>query len=199
MLHLARPRMVAHGIAAAGLASAALMALALTGCGSGNAINTGPFGNGSDPSSVCGPSAPGGVVTDGMVGLVNSGHSVAVVERVTLHDPRHLVIVGAWVVPINNTQYYGVFQGWPQGRAPRGVKWSQAVRAAGARVPPARGRHSADLVVVLKLIGAKGTARNIDVFYRESGQQYHLQYNSSIGLTRAPTCNLKVPAPTRAG
>lgn len=131
--------------------------------------------------------------------LYNSGHAVAVVERVALNEPHHLAIEEAWIVPIHNSATFGAFQGWPQDHVPPGVKWSQRVKATGARVPPARHGRSADLVVVLKLTGRKGTARNIDVFYRESGQQYHFRYNTSVGLTQDPTCNFNVPAPARAG
>jgi hypothetical protein len=114
------------------------------------------------------------------------------------HEPRHLAIRAAWIIQIRNAASFGAFQGWPQEHIPPGVKWSQRVEAAGARVPPSRHGRSADLVVVLRLTGRKGAARNIDVFYRESGQQYHFRYNTAIGLTQAPACNFNVPAPPQA-
>jgi hypothetical protein len=180
--------MMAHGNRTrVALASAVLAALGVTGCSSGNAINTGPFGNGYTPGSVCGPASAGGFATEG-VDLHNGGHAVATVQKVSLHDSHHLAIEAAWLVAIHNTPQFGAFQGWPREHIPPGVKWSQRVKAAGARVPPAHGGSTMDLVVVLKLSARQGTARNIDVFYKEAGQQYHFRYNTSVELVRAPTC-----------
>jgi hypothetical protein len=170
------------------LVSAALAALPLAGCSSGNAINTGPFGNGDSPGSNCGVVSPGGVATYGVEELINSGKATAVVERVSLTDPHHLVIKAAWVVPLDGTNSYGAQTGWPPGQLLPGVEWSRRQRAAGARVPPAHGLHSANLVMVLKPVGRKGTARAVDVYYRESGQQYHLRYNTSVELKVAKSC-----------
>lgn len=181
--------MMTHDIRArVALASAALAALTMAGCSSGNPINTGPFGNGYSPGSICGPASPGGFVTDGMEDLDNKGSSVAVVEKVALHDAQNLVIEAAWVVPNYNVPDFGFFQGFPRRHLPHGSKWSQRVKAIGARVPPAPGSHTRNLVLVLKLTGKKGTAKNVDVFYKEAGQQYHLRYKFSIEVVQAPTC-----------
>jgi hypothetical protein len=167
-------------------ALAALVAISLTGCSSGNAINTGPLGNGSSPGSACIPASSGGLISDGLQALRNSGSGTAVVQKVHLTNPHHLIIKVAWIVPIHGTNFYGFLSGTPGGKgALPGVEWSQRVRAPGARIPPAHDHHAANLVLVLKMTGRKGTAKAVDVFYRESGQQYHLRYNTSVEVVQA--------------
>src|SRR5438477_7714487 len=64
--------MRATGITArVALGCAALAALGVAGCSSAHAINTGPFGNGYSPGSICGVVSPGGVATYGVEELRN--------------------------------------------------------------------------------------------------------------------------------
>jgi hypothetical protein len=170
------------------LVSAALAALGLAGCSSAHAINTGPFGDGYSPGANCGVVSPGGVASYGVEELRNIGADTAVVERVSLTDPHHLIIKAAWVVPLNGPNAYGFQRGWPPKVLDPGVEWSRRQRAVGARVPRAHGQHSANLVLVLKPVGRDGRARAVDVFYRESGQHYHLRYNTSVELKVAKSC-----------
>ena len=59
----------------------------------------------------------------------------------------------------------------------QGVQWPKRQRAGGALLPPSpRPAHDVyNLVLVLKPAGNSGTARAIDIWYRESGQQYHMR------------------------
>jgi hypothetical protein len=173
--------MLTSGRISAARIGAALAVTGLAACSSGNAINTGPFGNGDSDASICGwVHGHGGVATFGGDELHNRGKSTAVVERVTLTNAKNLVIVRAWVVPVNGPDLMGGGGGWPGRQRMPGVFWSRRARAAGAHVPPAHGQHTADLVLLLKPTARKGTSTDIDVYYREAGQEYHLRYNTAL-------------------
>jgi hypothetical protein len=173
----------------AALAGAALAVASLTACSSGHAVNTGPLGDGYSHGAICGwVKGANGVATYGVEELRNAGKSTAVVERVALTSPKNLIIVRAWVIPVNGPDLLGSYQGWPTTHLDSSVKWPQRVNAAGARIPPAHGQHSATLVLLLKPTAHKGTATANDVYYRESGQQYHLRFNTSVEFRTTNSC-----------
>jgi hypothetical protein len=159
----------------------------LAACSSTNAVNTGPFGGGGEPGSLCVPVGRGGVLSYGLDAFSNTG-STATIERVALTDPHRLHIVAAYVVPVTGHTLYGVLSGYPPDRnLPPGVHWARRQRASGAVIPHSHGTQY-NLVLVLKPAGAKGTARSVDVFYRAAGQDYHLQTATRIKVLAGRAC-----------
>jgi hypothetical protein len=159
----------------------------LAACSSANAVNTGPFGGGGDPGSLCVPVGRNGVLSYGLDAFTNSG-GTATIERVALTDPHGLRIVAAYVVPVTGNTLYGVLSGYPPARGlPPGVLWDRRQRANGAVIPRSRGTQY-NLVLVLKPAATKGTARSVDVFYRAAGQEYHLRTTTRIEVLAGPAC-----------
>jgi hypothetical protein len=160
----------------------------LTGCSSGPAVNTGPFGNGGSPGEECIGVPRGMVLSYGFEGFRNSGPA-ATIEKVDLANSHGLQVLGAYVVPITGTALYGVWFGYPPTvHIPRGVQWSQRQRADGARIPHSQGQDADNLLLVIKPTAKVGSARGVDVFYRASGQQYHLRTATRLRVKVAARC-----------
>jgi hypothetical protein len=158
-----------------------------TACSSANAVNTGPFGGGGEPGSLCVPVGRGGVLSYGFDAFSNTGRT-ATIERVALTDPHGLRMLAAYVVPITGHTLYGVLTGYPPARGlPADVHWDRRQPANGAVIPHSRGTQY-NLVLVLKPAGTKGTARSVDVFYRAAGQEYHLQTTTRIEVLAGRAC-----------
>jgi hypothetical protein len=166
-----------------------LAGVLLAGCASGVAVNTGPFGNGGSQGEECVPLPRGGVLSYGFDEFRNSSASAAVIEKVSLADPHGLRILAAYVVPITGHTLYGVLTGFPpEAHLPLGVQWSQRQRADGATIPHSLGHRVTNLILVLKPVTKIGSARGIDVYYRVSGQQYHLRTATRIVVRVGSTC-----------
>ena len=161
----------------------------IAACSGANAINTGPFSPGGpsgDRNEVCAPVRPGGVLTYALDSFTNHSRDPATIERVALTDPHNLQVLAGYAVPMTGTYGYGVLDGAPRAlHLPAGVHWAQRQRVDGAVIPPGA---QTILVLVLKPVGTKGTARSIDMFYRSAGQQYHLQTITSIEVLVAKAC-----------
>ncbi len=140
------------------------------------AVNTGPLGNGGTAGGICVPLAHGQVESWGITYLGNTGSSDAVIKKVDLVNARNARIVASYVVPITGNNEYGSWFGYPPARhlAP-GVHWPAHQRVPGASVAPAHGPDHADLVTVIQPTGPLAEVQAIDVFYQESGTNYHLQ------------------------
>jgi hypothetical protein len=160
----------------------------IAACSGANAINTGPFSGGGangDKNALCTTVAPGGLLSYGLDSFANSGDT-ATIERIALTGPHNLQLLAAYAVPLTGDDLYGVLGGAPPARhLPAGVEWARRQRADGAVLP---GGAQTNLVLVLKPVGAKGTARSVDVFYRSAGQQYHFRTNTSIEVLVANSC-----------
>jgi hypothetical protein len=177
----------AHGARAVLRRRDARRLVLLVACSSTNAINTGPFGGGGDPGSLCVPVGHGGVLSYGLDAFTNTG-GTATIERVALTNPHDLHMLAAYVVPVTGTMMYGDLSGYPPARGlPPGVHWNRRQRANGAIIPHSRGTQY-NLVLILKPAGTKGTAWAIDVFYRAAGQEYHLQTTTRIEVLAGPAC-----------
>ncbi len=171
-------------LAGAWLAVGLLAGALLAGCDSGNAVNTGPFGNGGVWGEECVPVPRGAVLSYGGDEFRNSGGAIATISKVALANPRGIRMLAAYVVPVTGHFLYGVWPGYPPtAHMQAGVRWSQRQQADGATVPPSRDGHDVtNLVLVLKPTAKTGWARGIDVWYRESGQHYHLRTATRIRL-----------------
>jgi hypothetical protein len=141
------------------------------------AVNTGPLGDGGTAGGICVPLAPGQVESWGITYLGNTGGSDAVIEKVALVKARNARLVASYVVPITGNNEYGSYFGYPPARhLEPGVDWRAHQRVPGASVAPARGLDHADLVTVIQPTGGPlAEVQAIDVFYRESGTNYHMQ------------------------
>jgi hypothetical protein len=137
-------------------------------------MNTGPLGDGGTPGGICVPIARGQVESWGVTYLGNTGSSDAVIEEVALVNARHARLVASYVVPITGNNEYGSLFGYPPARhLEPGVDWRAHQRVPGASVGP----DHADLVTVIQPTGPGPLAevQAIDVFYQESGTNYHMQ------------------------
>lgn len=177
------PGSASRRLAGACLCAGLLAGGLLAGCASGNAVNTGPFGNGGVWGEECVPVPRGGVLSYGGDEFRNGGAATATVSKVALADPRGMRMLAAYVVPVTGHELYGVRPGYPPAaHLPRGVGWSRRQQASGATIPRSRGHDVTNLVLVLTPTAKVGWARGIDVYYRESGQQYHLRTATRIRL-----------------
>jgi hypothetical protein len=153
-------------------------------------VNTGPFGNGGIYGQECAFVPPGSVLSYGFDEFRNVGGATATIDKVTLADSHGIRMLAAYVVPVTGHELYGVLFGYPpDAHLPQGVQWSRRQPTNGATIPPSRGRHDVtNLVLVLKPTATTGSARGISVFYRESGQRYHLLTATRIRLKTASKC-----------
>ena len=169
-------------------AIAAAGCVLLAGC-VGNAVNTGPFGNGGSPSGECVSLPMGGVLSYGFEEFRNRGQSTAVISKIALDDAHGIRMLAAYIIPITGYDLYGVRDGYPPVRPlPPGVQWARRQAADGARIPPlprSKSNIVNNILLVLRRTAAKGTARGVDVHYIEAGQRYYLRTNSTITLTRS--------------
>jgi len=164
----------------------------LAGCSGGNAantVNTGPFGNGGTPGTECVRLSPGNVLSYGFEEFSNNGTSQAVINKVALADAHGLRVLAAYVVPITGHILYGVLQGYPPARhLDAGVQWAERQKANGARIPPSHGHDVNNLVLVLQPTVKLGSARGIEVFYSEAGQQYDLRTATRVVISVSAPC-----------
>jgi hypothetical protein len=145
------------------------------------AAAAGPLGERGSQGTLCSPVAKGQVLSDGFDPLMNSGKAPATIEAVSLADPRHLVLLTAYVVPITGGFLYGVHAGFPP--APEldpGVLWSKRQLAVGAIIPHSGTNHLANLLLVVKPTASTGTAAGVLIAYRVAGQLY--QFQSQVKL-----------------
>jgi hypothetical protein len=180
-----RIAVVSAGVLAVGLISFFAVSAAYP------SMNTGPLGNGGTPGGICAPLASGQPLSWGITYLGNTGGSDAVITKVDLVNPRNARLVASYVVPITGTNEYGSMAGYPPPQhLPPGVDWGAHQRVPGARVPPAQGRDHADLVTVIQPTGPGPLAevQAIDVFYQESGTNYHMQTHYRFVLLVGTTC-----------
>jgi len=172
--------------------------LALAGCTAGSTVSAGttvpagatasiaavlagPVGEGGSQGTLCSAVAEGQVLSDGFDPLMNSGQTPATIEAVSLADPRHLVLLTAYVVPITGGFLYGVHSGFPP--APEldpGVLWFKRQLAVGASIPHSSSNHIANLLLVVKPTASTGTAAGVLIAYRVVGQVY--QFQSQVKL-----------------
>lgn len=174
---------------AAAVLVAALVAFLVTSAGD-PALNTGPLGNGGTAGGVCVAIPRGQVESWGITYLGNTGNSDAVIEKIGLVKARNLRLAASYVVPITGLREYGSWFGYPPAPHQPGVDWPGHTRAVGTRLPPVHGLDHADLVTVIQPTGPLAEAQAIDVFYQESGTNYHMQTHYRllllVGKTTCP-------------
>jgi hypothetical protein len=171
------------------VAGSLLAICVLAGCSSAGFATGGPLSDDGSPGVECSPVPVGGVLSDGLEALTNTGHSVAVVSKVSLADGHRLRILAAYFVPITGHDLYGVRAGFPPPRhLDPGVLWSKRQRADGARIPHTSGEHVTNLVVVVKPATSGGRAAGIDVYYTASGNEYLLQTATGLHVVVGRPC-----------
>ncbi len=169
--------------AGAALAAVVLAAMSLAGCGGGNPVSAGPFGNGGDQvSRLCGPLKPGGAFTAGSIASFTNSGPAAVIDKVTLTHLRGLQLLAGYAVPITGNDGYGNLTGYPPEDLSPGVRWSQRQRADGAHIPPSHGNAYVDLVLVVKLVHAPGSTDGVSVYYHTRTGRYFLHLSNGLTL-----------------
>lgn len=166
------------------MVAAALLLFVAAGCGGHAATSipvdspSSPLGDGGDDVTQCGPDASGGVVTDGGTVLANRSKGTVVVESVSYYGDHNLRLLHSVVLPVDDN-VVGVADGWPPPKwniKNAGARWSEAVPAAGARIPPRmRSHRQMNLVVAFRPMAHRSVADGLQVRYREGSQQYVLR------------------------
>lgn len=117
-------------------------------------------------------------MTDGGTVLANHSKGTVIVESVRYYGDHNLRLLHAIVVPIRGA-LIGVANGWPPPKrniVGAKAKWSQAVPAVGARIPPHLPRFTQlNLVIAFRPAAHRSVADGIQVRYREDGRQYELR------------------------
>lgn len=173
-----------------------LLLFSAAGCG-GTAIHdvpvdspSSPLGNGGNDVTQCGPDPSGGIVTDGGTVLANHSKGVVTVESVSYYGDHGLKLLHAVVLPVNNN-VIGIANGWPPPRwnlSDAGAAWSQAVPAAGARIPPhLRPSRQMNLVIAFKPAAQRSVAAGLQVRYREDRHQCELRTHTKTIIIIAKT------------
>ena len=174
---------IGRALLTAGLTVA--LAAAVAGCGvqqGGPLSRDEPQSGEHDIQSIGAPC--GAVVVDGFNTLPNSGHVVAVIDRVALYRPVSMRMITAWIVPDDGAGY-GDWVGYPPtgGHHPAepGFDWANRQHAIGAHIPPTpfggppKGPN-VELLAVIKTSGrTRSTEQGIDVRYHVGRRQYHLR------------------------
>lgn len=172
-----------RALLAAGLAVAMATTVAACGVQQGGPLSRDePQSGEHDIQSIDAPC--GAVVVDGFNSLPNSGHEVAVIDKVGLYRPVSMRMITAWIVPDDGAGY-GDWVGYPptgdHHPAEPGFDWAARQHAIGARIPPAsfggpRKSPNTALLVVIKTSGRiRSSEQGIDVWYHVGRRHYHLR------------------------
>lgn len=127
---------------------------------------------------LCGPDAGGTIMTFGPLVLDNRGNGTVTIQRVSFYGDDHLRLLRAVILPIRGS-LIGVDYGWPPPRdvlADSEARWSQAVPAARAAIPPHL--HVPDqrnLVIEMRPMAYRSVFAGVQVLYKEFGKQYELR------------------------
>lgn len=169
--------------AGAAFAAVMLTAMPLAGCGGGNPVKAGPFGNGGDQASrLCGPLKLGGVFTAGSIAAFSNSGPDAVIDKVRLTHVHGLQLLADYAVPITGNDGYGNLTGYPPEDLSPGVHWSERQWADGAHVPRSHGSAYVDLVMVVKLVHALGRTDGVSVYYHNRTGHYFLHLRNGLTL-----------------
>ena len=160
---------------------AALAAVLAAACGGG--LPQGPLGPTEKASTACVPARVGQARTDGIDGAENTGRTTVVIDRIALASPRHIRLIGAYVVPGEN--WIGVAATFPPPASSirPGVNWSARHKPAGSRIPP--GKWVGFVVGLAPVSHATASTAGLVVFYHVGSTQY--QWRSRVRIV------IKVP------
>jgi hypothetical protein len=161
------------------LAVLTLLLAVLTGCGQGQ-LPVGPL----QPENhviVGQPVLRGGAITIGFDALYNKGAKPAVIDRVVIVSPRHIKLLGAYMV------IGGVIGNWesfppaiPAHGNPKSRLWAARHRAVGAVIPP---HKLGGLALGLAATAAHGSLAHTDVYYHVGNTHYEWRGTVRIVLT----------------
>jgi hypothetical protein len=173
--------------------TATLLLCLAAGCG-GTTIPvdspSSPLGNGGNDVTQCGPDPGGGIMTDGGTVLSNHAKGTVIVESVRYYGDHNLRLLHAVVLPVNNN-VIGIARGWPPPQSNisfAGARWSQAIPAVGARIPPhLRPPHQRNLVIAFKPVAHRSVADGLQVRYRQGSRQYELRTHTKTIIVIAKT------------
>jgi hypothetical protein len=170
--------------------AAALLAVAVTGCSSasGGVQSGGPLGPPDHHDGACAAEPrPGAPETIGFIEFGNTGSVPLVITRVTLRDPRHLRLLGSYLVPVISGEI-GAASGWP----PRPSPGAPLPRGWKLRQPPGHlrllPRKAAEVVVgITSTARPGGSAAGVNIYYHSGGTRYVRESNVRLML-QIPVC-----------
>ena len=149
----------------------------------------GPLTDHGTPGTLCAPAPVGGVLSDGLEALSNTGETTAVVHKVSLAEPHGLRVVAAYLVPITGHVLYGIWSGTPPAaHLSAGVRWGHRQHADGGRIPHSQGRHVMNLLIVIKPARQGGRAAGIYVDYTVDGHQYRMETTTGVHVVVGHGC-----------
>ncbi len=164
------------------VAAGALLAAAVSSCSTQGAI--GPFGHPTEPGEQCIPLAGANVVTDGLEAVRNHASTTAVIDKLALVRPKHLLLDRAWVVPTDH-QLLGATHGYPPPHYQvTGWHWDRRQPADGATVPPlSSGKYfRMNILVVVRLPPrvTRGSTPGIEIWYHVGDSHYYLRFETAL-------------------
>jgi hypothetical protein len=161
------------------LVAAAALASAVVALSSNHdAQSAGPLGPAGNHDWQCLPAKLREPDTFGAELLRNSSHATISIDRVELASARHLIIIGAYLVPGNAG--VGTAHGFPPPSSEvREPYWRERGTAPGYRVPPGRWIN---VVVGLDRTATVGSTAGIEVAYHEGSTHYLLKTNFKVIL-----------------
>lgn len=164
-----------------------LVTAALAGCSTTH-LGPGPLGYPGNPSlhdGLCLPQLHGQPDTVAIDVIRNNGHASLVIDRFGLSRPRHLALVGGYVVP--GRAAVGQWESFPPParKLDKGVQWASRQAPADARVLPG---HYINPVLGLKASGHTGSAAAAEIFYHVGSTHYVWKSPVTI-LIKVPPAN----------
>jgi hypothetical protein len=184
-----RVRMVAARRGLVAVAAGALaLAATIAACGSHDPNAIGPLGGPEASGNVCLYDQHSKVITDGWPFVRNSSDSPAVIDRVSLANPKGMSLITAWAVPAGDDGY-GAEPGYPPGKhLPPGIEWAQRHRAAGAVVPHQVRPSNTDLLFVVRILAPKASASGVNIWYHVGSQHWHIQTVFGLKVLASGSC-----------
>jgi hypothetical protein len=175
----------------------ALVLVALAACGQGR-LPAGPLQPEKNHIVIGQPVLRTGAITIAADALYNGGAKQAVIDRVVIVSPRHIKLLGAYVV-IGTV--IGNFEGFPpsfsisKGRYDRYAMrmWATRHLAVGAVIPP---HKLGGLSLGLSVTAAQGSLAHTDVYYHVGSTHYEWRGSVRIVLTSVD-CRAPATKPTR--
>jgi hypothetical protein len=116
--------------------------------------------------------------------------TTAVIDKISLRRPKHLLLDRAWVVP-SDGGLYGAAHGYPPQHYFKvvGWHWDRRMLAEGAMVPPlSSGKYYwMNVVVGVRLARGvtRGSAAGIDLWYHVGSNHYYLGFETALAATVA--------------
>lgn len=161
----------------------------LAGCGGSSAPQSGgPLGPPGNPGGACLPAAgPGQPESDGFTEYSNLGSAPLVITRVSLAAPRHLALLGSYLVPTGGTELgeSATFPPKSTTGSPLPPGWAGRQKPGHFRLMPGK---SVNIIVGIEAtVRPGGMSPGVEIWYTEAGTSYVRKSNWTVQVS-IPRC-----------